>query len=201
MNRSVKLALLILLWIPLGILLITGCAILTGGVEDAPSGIAGISAGVGPLLLKGLLGAFAMIAIFIPIDIFGMRNVPPAYRNQGVKQTRVIVTKGAEEQVYSACKSALRAIRGLKIKGEDLAIGKLSAKTGMSFCSNGEKIEVAVKRLKARQLGVTVTSRPIIPTVMIDMGKNCRNVETFVRELRSVKGVKILSVKPPRKSS
>ena len=201
MNRRVRIAVLLLLGIPFCILLTTRFAILTGGVKGAPSGIAGISAGVGPLLFAGLLGACVLIPIFILIDVFGMRNVPAAYRSQGANQTRFIVTRGSAESVYGACRSALRAIKGLKFTGEDPAGGRLFAKTGMSFSSNGEKMTVAVERLKAGKLSVTVTSKPIIRTVMIDMGKNCRNVETFVEALQSVKEIKVLSVSPPSKPS
>ncbi|WP_420126692.1 hypothetical protein [Longimicrobium sp.] len=80
------------------------------------------------------------------------------------------------QQALERCRAALAANRGLKEVRVDPARGAAYAHGRLSWASFGEKIECRVAAVEDGSW-VTIRSRPVLSTTVVDYGKNRENVQ------------------------
>ena len=102
----------------------------------------------------------------------------------GVHQVRTLRVHLPYEASLALCKDSLRVIKKSTLQNEDGSVGRLDAKTGMTWKAWGERISFGVQRISDTESEIEVTSRPIIRTTLIDYGKNLENVEEILLYLR-----------------
>jgi hypothetical protein len=123
--------------------------------------------------LFGLVGA--AIGIYA---LWKLRGTPSDTPSRTRKQAEVLV-EGDYENVLAACRRAVAHL-GSQMTALDVDGGRLTAKTGMSWRSWGEKLTVSVEPVAARQWRVCVASDSVLPATLLDWGKNGMNVRYIV---------------------
>jgi hypothetical protein len=86
------------------------------------------------------------------------------------------------ESALEKSKAALTKIRKLKESSVQVASRQITAKTGITFQSFGEQINVDIKPTDSGSI-VSISSRPIVVTTVVDGGKGRENVELFAKAL------------------
>jgi hypothetical protein len=99
----------------------------------------------------------------------------------GARYQGVVQFPGTREQVIAASQEAARR-SGLRVTAADPATGTVHAETRVSMSSWGEKVTVYVDAYNQ----VSVTSQCLLPTQLIDWGKNKRNVNRFFGHLTAL---------------
>lgn len=99
----------------------------------------------------------------------------------GARYQGVMQFPGTREQVIAASQEAARR-SGLRVKAVDPAAGLVHAETRTSMWSWGEKITVHVDGYNQ----VSMLSQCLLPTQLIDWGKNKRNVNRFFGHLTAL---------------
>jgi hypothetical protein len=104
----------------------------------------------------------------------------------GVHQTQVITINQPASQAYETCLQCIRAMKNCKETRQDQSLGIIYAQTGWSWQSFGEKLTFIVSEESPETSKVTVSSKPILPTTLIDYGKNTQNIREAVSTLRHI---------------
>ncbi len=102
-----------------------------------------------------------------------------------VKHTRKIQLAHSYEEAFGLAVSSLQSLGKHKIQQSEKSSGKIQAKIGLNPKSAGEVISFNVRRISDGQTEIEVTSRPWLPTTLVDYGKNLENVEKIVNFLSS----------------
>ncbi len=87
------------------------------------------------------------------------------------------------DQAFDLCISSLNAVNKGRIRREDRPLGRIEAKGGMTWKSWGEVISFDLRRVDANRTRVEVSSKPVLRTTLVDLGKNLENVEKVVGTL------------------
>ncbi|WP_273130964.1 hypothetical protein [Bacillus weihaiensis] len=74
-----------------------------------------------------------------------------------------------------------------KVKEENLEKGFILVRTGINIRTWGEVIKVTVTSIENERTLVTIESKPIVITTMVDYGKNLENVKIISEYLELVK--------------
>jgi hypothetical protein len=99
-------------------------------------------------------------------------------------QSGSIEVEGDLASVYTACRRSLLRLRKLEVTNENPITGELSAKTGCTWRSFGEKISVSITG-DGPNATVHIESKPRLSTTQADYGKGVENVALFTRYLLS----------------
>jgi hypothetical protein len=83
-------------------------------------------------------------------------------------------------EAYQRCLGAADAIPRSKLKSADQAVNRLELRTKMSFKSFGEKVELLLSPEGESSTRVHVLSKAVVPTTLVDYGKNRGNVNCVV---------------------
>ncbi len=94
-----------------------------------------------------------------------------------VRHVRHVELRLPYDQAFDLCLSSVRAVRKGKIRGKDRSLGRIEATAGMTWTSWGEVISFDLRRMDENRTRVEVTSRPVLRTTLVDLGKNLENVE------------------------
>ena len=97
-------------------------------------------------------------------------------------QARSIAVPLDVDAALQKAAQALSSVRKLKSRSVDVTSGKITAKTGMTWQSLGERLTVEVVPSESGSL-VHISSQPRVATTTMDGGKGRENVELFERSL------------------
>jgi hypothetical protein len=86
--------------------------------------------------------------------------------------------------VYEASRRAVLKLKKSRITRENSVTGEIDAKTGLTFRSVGETISVRITGDGPRTT-VRASSKPLLPTIVMDDGKGVENVTLFFRSLHA----------------
>ncbi|MEB1808867.1 MAG: hypothetical protein LPK26_16525 [Bacillaceae bacterium] len=100
-----------------------------------------------------------------------------------VKQETEIELYLPYKDSFELCKNSLSSINGTKITHEDVEKGIIQAKTGVNIQTWGDKLEFHIQKVDEEVSKVWVQSRPIVPTTLIDYGKNLNNIKRITNHL------------------
>ncbi len=146
----------------------------------------GLAAGVTILVV---LPAAALMALFLGIlQTYPLKKLglPLTDENLSVRPTKTVVLPFAYPEALHRCLAAVRALRRTKSIDETrTAEGILQARTGLTWDSAGERIELRLRRKNDNWTMVTVSSRKRVFTWLVDGGRNIRNVEKIIALLQS----------------
>lgn len=170
MNRAVK----------IGILSGAGLGFLEGIYHAVDHGIEGFFLGftIGGILFGGTFG----LMIYIFRKLADKNNSPANKGGSGVHQVREISLPLPENQVYDICTEAVKKLNVNKVNTELRERGILTAETGFTMKSAGERIEFILTKKEDGVL-VNISSKPTLSTVLHDWGKSKENVEIITSTL------------------
>jgi hypothetical protein len=178
-KRSVYLKLFLATGIPFGTLAGLFYTVLYG----LPFGsVAGLLAGV---FFGGLM---SLILGSLHIRSVGRVQSERAGGALGVHHVRSIELALPYDEAFDLCIESLRSIRKCRIQEEDRLRGKIVARTGITWKTWGDVITFELRRIEGNRTLVTVSSRPVVRTTLVDYGKNLENVEricSFLKERRN----------------
>ena len=133
-------------------------------------------------LVGTLLCTTIMAVIFIPIDFFLTRKLPPEALN--VRQERKIQAKGNYDKVFEKSIEILRGIKSIKTIDPLKTSQSISARTKASIVSFGEGIDLEFKPLNQETTEIRISSCPVVWYTLLDFGKNFKNVVFISKELQ-----------------
>jgi hypothetical protein len=138
----------------------------------------------------GLIGGFAGGSIFIVFtgsyDYIFRRRIFSKYKTKSfnLKQKREFFLSGDIRQIFQISIAALEKIHKIKNISPDFDAYKISAETGASKRTFGERIELSLFQ-EHDKIKVYILSKPRLKTAIFDCGKNIENVEIFSSILKS----------------
>lgn len=103
-----------------------------------------------------------------------------------IEQTRDLIVDGSIKDVFSACRQALLTVPNVQAVSDDLDNLVTRAKTGNSWRSPGEEMEVEINPLEENKWKLRCVSRPRSKNLIFDYAKNFENVEVWQREFLAI---------------
>lgn len=88
-------------------------------------------------------------------------------------------------EAYQRCLGAVEAVPKSKLKSADESAARIELRTKVSLKSFGEKVELALAPEGERATKVRVSSQAVVPTTLVDYGKNQGNVNDVVSWLQA----------------
>ena len=143
----------------------------------------GLWTGLIGTLMGTLLWTAIMAVIFMPIDYFLTRKLPPEALN--VRQERIIHIKGKYDKVFEKSIEILRALKSIKTIDPLKSSQSISARTKASIVSFGEGINLEFKPLSQETTEIHISSCPVAQHTILDFGKNFKNVEFISKEIQN----------------
>ena len=133
--------------------------------------ILGVAACLAPSgwLLGGFLGC-ALVAGNIAV----LGSLPLARPGCPAEQTVTLPLSYGPS--FDLCVGAGQGLRGVKHLAADSRAGTIEVRTGWSWKSWGERISFGIREVNDAETGVTVSSRCVLSTTLVDYGKNASNV-------------------------
>jgi hypothetical protein len=101
-----------------------------------------------------------------------------------VEETVTIPLPVAE--AFQRCQQVADAIPKSKLKRTDDSANTIELRTKVSIKSFGEKVELDLVPEGERATLVRVSSQAVVPTTLVDYGKNQANVNSVVSWLQSI---------------
>ena len=126
-------------------------------------------------------GAIIGILTGIAMTFVYRHSYSPSSKHTGVRQTRAIQVATSAEKAFDICKEAVGQIPFAHVDTKRTTTDKLVARTDVSLTRCGSKITCIIHSKSAAKQLVTIESRPIRRTTLIDFGSN----EAIVSEVLS----------------
>ncbi|MBX9668440.1 MAG: hypothetical protein K2X93_12515 [Candidatus Obscuribacterales bacterium] len=138
-------------------------------------------------LTIGLIFAVLLVAVLLPLDLFArMFLAKGIYKGIfELEQVREVKMQGTSKEVLAACREALLKIPYVKSVSDDSEQMITRARTGTSWRSSGEELEVEMNPIAENSWILRCSSKPKSPTAVFDYGKNFENVETWLSRMKS----------------
>jgi hypothetical protein len=129
--------------------------------------------------LIGLVSGIAYMMTLVVTHRQGIqrRGFNPTGQNLAVTHERTMHLRSPYESTFDLCKEALNRLPGTVFKQEDRSKGSLVARSKMKRADWGERIFFEIQSLADDTTRVAFSSRPMMPTTIVDYGKNLENVE------------------------
>lgn len=156
--------------------------IATGLLVGLKEGIeAGVLIGLGAGLLFGIL----MSLVLGGLHYFSTRHLGVQFKEAvfGVHQVEVLTLDEPYESALETCAGALLAIPGCEVTRREDKQGLVFGQVKMSWKSFGEQILAAVSAEGPDRSRVTLSSKPLMPTTLVDYGKSIENMRALVGAL------------------
>ena len=131
-----------------------------------------------------IFGGFGLVLGFIQVILNRRIQPDKPEEAQKVRHVREIELQFPHNDAFNVCCESLASIQCCAIEKKDLSQGKIVAKAGTSLRSWGEVITFDIEQVDAWRTRVRVSSKPSIPTTIIDWGKNLENVQKIAQYLR-----------------
>lgn len=140
----------------------------------------GAYVGLASGLIAGVLFGGAMAFI---LGSFPGRQVQ---RAGNVYHERILEIKTSLDKAQNLCVESLKLIKGSKIRKQDSSQGIIIAKTGLNWKTWGDVITFELRKISRNDhIQIKVSSKPVLPTTLVDYGKNRENVDTISSFLES----------------
>ncbi|MBU9724220.1 MULTISPECIES: hypothetical protein [Bacillaceae] len=133
-------------------------------------------------LVRGLIFGTVMAVTIGIINYFYHKSMG-TNPDSSVRQEREIHLTKTYEDAFDLCVKSTALIEGTRITHKDLEKGIIQAKTKMGMRSWGDKITFHLRKISDKEVTVFVQSKPIVPTTLIDYGKNLSNIKTIAAYL------------------
>lgn len=149
------------------------------GMGAAISFLVGLPVGLLSGLLTGLFGGGLFSIIMGYLHTRSVRRMPYGEHEgaMGVRHLRRVEVRLPYDRAFDLCLSSVGAVRKGGIRVKDRSLGTIEAKAGMTWKSWGEVISFNLRRIDETRTLVEVSSKPVLPTTLVDLGKNLENVE------------------------
>jgi hypothetical protein len=145
----------------------------------------GVTAG----LVFGLIWAFFMLAVLLPLDLSAHVFLAKGRYKQiwELEQTREFEVDGTAKQMLHAVRQALLVVPYVTAVSDDVEHMITRAVTGTSWRSpGGEELEVEINPVSATRWKIKATSKPKGKGVFFDYCKNFENLETWMNQFMAV---------------
>lgn len=127
-------------------------------------------------IISGILfGGFLVLLVYVVGRLF----------SGSAHRTEVVMLNIPYNKALDLCVDSLHKISRSKIQEKNISLGKVVAKTGLSWKTWGDRIVFDVKAINDDRVEVTVSSKPILFTTLVDYGKNAENINRICEFLRS----------------
>ena len=169
-----------------------------GGLFEGFAIGGGFGEALGTGAVGGLVFGILMSAVLGTMQLLGSRGTPRG-GSLSPRQERSVPVRGGPD-LPDRIVGALRSLPA-EVTGADPRSGRFTARRGTSWKSWGEDVVVQLSGDPDRP-SATVSSRPRVPTTLIDYGRGRRNVEHVVGRLtsQSPPGERALSGREPVRS-
>lgn len=159
----------------------------------------GIQMGIMQGVLSGVLGGL-FYGFCMAIICGGMHNLFVKILNSfthesimGVHQVDIFTVENSYDVVYRQLLDCVANVKGWSISHHDKEAGAIRIKTGMTWKSFGENILITVSSDVKEECKVSVSSKPIIKTTLVDYGKGIENVRLLIEEIKKSSNVRLLN--------
>jgi len=161
----------------------------------------GLTAG----LVFGLIFAFFMVAVLLPLDLSAHVFLSKGRYKQiwELEQVREFEIDGTAKEMMHASRQALLVVPYVTAVSDDVEHMLTRAVTGTSWRSpGGEELEVELNAISAHRWKIKATSRPKAKSLVFDYGKNFENLETWMNQFLEIaqtegsRNVKMISEEP-----
>ena len=98
-----------------------------------------------------------------------------------VRREARVTVDGNYDETFDRCESAVRKLRA-KVISLDRDSGQIHARTGFSWRSVGERVDISVTRQSDTVCSVVLASDSVTP-ITVDYGKNSKNLEILLENL------------------
>lgn len=129
-----------------------------------------------------LFGLF--IAVTLGIIDYLFRRSSGGKIGGRVKQQQEIIIQRPFNETVNLCRKSIEKYNGKKLT-TDPTEGIIQGRIGVSWQSWGEKIMIKLDELNSEETVVTITSKPLLPTTVIDYGKNKRNITRLTKYIET----------------
>jgi hypothetical protein len=140
------------------------------------------------VICASALGGLAVALMAALADAFFCQKLRIEYgvKNPGLRVEEAVELSGGTEDARDLVKKALAEIRA-KIISEDFDEGTITAKTGFSFKTTGERVFIRIEDAGPDAVRIAIKSEPRFNATMfgLDMGQNAKNVARLVKGLKS----------------
>lgn len=143
-------------------------------------------------IIMGLMFGLLMSLILTILDFQSNKSIGEG-KSSGVHKKGAIEVGLPSQEVFKICRNAGLVLNGAKISYESQQKGMLIIKTGISWKTWGDIIEIVIEEIAANHTRVSIQSRPLVPTTLIDYGKNAENINRIVGYIEKEKlSIKVL---------
>lgn len=141
----------------------------------------GITQGV----FEGLLFGSFMALILGVLHQISNKQLQSNYSEAllGVHQVQVLTLKQPFDEAFETCLSSIAILKKGKVTQQDRELGVIHAKTGTTWKSFGEKLMLTVSPDGDESCKVSISSKPLVGTTLVDYGKNIENIRSIVEAL------------------
>ncbi|TXC90451.1 hypothetical protein FS935_10960 [Metabacillus litoralis] len=133
-------------------------------------------------IIIGLVFGLFMSLILTILDYQSNKSIGEG-KSSGVHKKGSIEVQLPGHEAFKVCKKVGSVLNGARISYENQQKGLLIIKTGISWKTWGDIIEVVVEEVGANSTRVSIQSRPLVPTTLVDYGKNSENIQRIIRYL------------------
>jgi hypothetical protein len=130
---------------------------------------------------SGLLFGFVMSILSVTMHRQATRKYKDfGYDVSSVIQERKLKINTDSVDVFIACLNSLENIKNCKIIDKDKAKGTIHAKSGSTWQSFGEVLNINILPVDSKFVSVTIESKPKVSITLVDYGKNIKNIESII---------------------
>jgi len=137
----------------------------------------GIHSGLVAGVVSGVFFGGLMSVILAFLHSRTVRRMPYGKSEEamGVYHIRNVELMLPYDKAFDLCVEALSMIKNCKVQDEDRSQGKILGKAGKTWKTFGDTISFELTKI-GNEIQIEVSSRPTVPTTLVDYGKNLENV-------------------------
>src|SRR5436190_2857563 len=126
-----------------------------------------------------IAGAFLIVGVghVLRIHSLSFPLPPDPYEVKHVREADLNVPY---DTAFDLCRDSLFSLRRSSINKESKSLGRIDAKTGLSWWSWGNRISIHLDKLSDSSTHIQVVCEPIVRTTMVDFGSNLENAEQII---------------------
>lgn len=140
------------------------------------------------------LGGFTFGTGLVIIEAFFEKSITGSIKGViGPRQTRLLYIDMPYDEAFESCTTSLDSLRRFSIKEANMENGNIKAETGFSWRSFGESVTFRLEHTDRAGTSVTLSSRPLWATALVDHGKSYQNLENIIKSLKSRSEVQVIT--------
>jgi len=144
-------------------------------------------------LLYGLLFGVLQTIVLSIIQAIQLRKFGDKGNKIKVNNSVKLVVDGLMSEIVDLCKQSINALEKGSIDRINKDEGEILARTGTTWLSFGESISYQVEQISDSHCSITVKSRPLLRTTVIDYGKSRDNIRKIANDIRQTQqNIKVL---------